>query len=95
MNMLMLQGTLINVYESPKGISKETGEAFGGQHRIQITGDNMLKNGSKRVELVDLIVDDITPYRDAIGKPVSVPVGVYVHSGKPAFYSVKEQGKKA
>lgn len=50
-----------------------------------------VKNGEKRIELVDLSVDDVTPYREAIGKPVRVPVGVYVASGKPAFYALKKQ----
>lgn len=91
MSMLTLNGTVANIYEAPKGVNKETGEAYGGQHRIQVMCENTLKNGEKRIELVDLSVDDVTPYREAIGKPVRVPVGVYVASGKPAFYALKKQ----
>jgi hypothetical protein len=91
MSMLTLNGTVANIYEAPKGVNKETGEAYGGQHRIQVMCENTLKNGEKRIELVDLTVDDVTTYREAIGKPVSVPVGVYVASGKPAFYALKGQ----
>lgn len=91
MSMLTLNGTVANIYEAPKGVNKETGEAYGGQHRIQVMCENTLKNGEKRIELVDLSVDDVTPYREAIGKPVCVPVGVYVASGKPAFYALKKQ----
>ena len=91
MSMLTLNGTVANIYEAPKGVNKETGEAYGGQHRIQVMCENTLKNGEKRIELVDLSVDDVTPYREAIGKPVGVPVGVYVASGKPAFYALKKQ----
>ena len=35
MSMLTLNGTVANIYEAPKGVNKETGEAYGGQHRIQ------------------------------------------------------------
>ena len=89
--MLTLNGTVANIYESPRGVNKTTGEAFGGQHRIQIMCENTLQNGEKRIELVDLTIDDVTPYREALGKPVSVPVGVYINAGKPAFYALKKQ----
>jgi hypothetical protein len=91
MSMLTLNGTVANIYESPKGVNKTTGEAYGGQHRIQIMCENILQNGEKRIELVDLAVDDVAPYRELIGKPVRVPVGVYVNAGKPAFYALKKQ----
>ena len=91
MSMLTLNGTVANIYEAPKGVNKDTGEAYGGQHRIQVMCENTLKNGEKRIELVDLTIEDIQPYREAIGKPVRVPVGVYVNAGKPAFYAIKAQ----
>jgi hypothetical protein len=90
MSMLTLNGTVANIYESPKGVNKTTGEAFGGQNRIQLMCENMLQNGEKRIELVDLTIEEVQPYRDSIGKPVSVPVGVYVNAGKPAFYAIKK-----
>ena len=75
--MLTLNGTVANIYESPRGVNKTTGEAFGGQNRIQLMCENMLQNGEKRIELVDLTIEDIQPYREAIGKP--------------AFYVLKKQ----
>jgi len=90
MSMLTLNGTVVNVYESPKGVNKTTGEAYGGKHRIQLICNNTLQNGEKRVELVDLTVEDAMLYRDAVGKPVSVPVGVYVRGGKPMFYALRK-----
>lgn len=89
--MLTLNGTVANIYESPRGVNKTTGEAFGGQHRIQIMCENTLQNGERRMELVDLAIDEVEPYRAAVGKPVRVPVGVYVNAGKPAFYALKKQ----
>ena len=57
--MLTLNGTVANIYESPRGVNKTTGEAFGGQNRIQLMCENMLQNGEKRIELVDLTIEDI------------------------------------
>jgi hypothetical protein len=91
MSMLTLNGTVANIYEAPKGVNKDTGEVYGGQHRIQVMCENTLKNGERRIELVDLTVDDVVPYRETMGKPVSVPVGVYVAAGKPAFYALRGQ----
>jgi hypothetical protein len=95
MSMLTLTGNLANIYESPKGVNKTTGEAFGGQHRIQIMCENTLQNGEKRIELVDMTIGDETPYREQLGKTVRVPVGVYVNAGKPAFYALKQQQPQA
>lgn len=86
--MLTLHGTLINVYESPKGVTKE-GKDYGGQNRIQVMAENVLQNGEKKVELVDLTVDDVTNYKSQISKPVRVPVGVYVSAGKLSYYVLK------
>jgi len=91
MSMLTLNGTLSNIYLTPKGVNKTTGEAFGGQHRLQVICQNTLQNGEKRIDLVDLTIDDAEPYREFIGKPVHVPVGVYVSAGKPGFYALKIQ----
>jgi hypothetical protein len=45
------------------------------------------------MELVDLTIDDVTPYKDAVGRSVSVPVGVYVKAGIPTFFALKAQKK--
>lgn len=89
MSMLTLNGKVVNVYESDKGVNKTTGESFGGQSRIQLLCENHLKNGETKIELVDLTVDDATKYRKAIGTPVTVPVGVYVSAGRAAFFALK------
>lgn len=89
MSMLTLNGKIVNVYESPKGLNKQTGETYGGLHRIQLMCENTLKNGELKIELVDLTVDSIQEYSDKRDQIVSVPVGVYVVANKPAFYALK------
>jgi hypothetical protein len=89
--MLTLNGKILNIYEAPKGVNRDTGEAYGGQNRIQLMCENMLRNGELRMELVDLSVDEVERYRGMVGQSVAVPVGVYVSSGKPFFYALKKQ----
>lgn len=77
MSMLMLNGTVINVFQSPKGHNKKTGEEYGGQDRVQVMAENILPNGEKRVDLVNLTVENPQAYTTLQGKPVRVPVGIF------------------
>lgn len=79
--MFVLEGKLINIFETPKGKTKE-GEDYGGEDRIQIMHETTLKNGEKRVDLVDLTVEDVAPYREKLNVLVRVPVSISVWQGK-------------
>ena len=79
--MFVLKGSLINVFQTPKCKTKD-GEEYGGDSRIQVLHENTLKNGEKRVDLVELTVDDVHPYADKLNSLVSVPVSVSVWQGK-------------
>lgn len=79
--MFILKGTLVNIFETPKGKTKD-GEEYGGDSRLQVMHETTLRNGEKRVDLVELAVADVSPYREHLSKPVSVPVAVSVWQGK-------------
>lgn len=79
--MFVLQGKLINIFETPKGKTKD-GESYGGDDRIQVMHETTLSNGEKRVDLVDLTVKDVAPYRDKVNAPISIPVAISVWQGK-------------
>lgn len=87
--MLTLQGQVVNVFLTPQGTNRETGEVYGGTHRVQIMAENVLKNGAKRVELVDLTVDDPAPFQKLQGRPVRVPVGAFVSGGSIRYFHLK------
>ena len=79
--MFILDGTLINIFETPKGKTRE-GEEYGGENRLQVMHETKLKNGEKRVDLVELTVVDVEPYRGKLNGPIRVPVAVSVWQGK-------------
>jgi hypothetical protein len=79
--MFMLSGKLINIFETPKGKTKD-GEEYGGDFKLQILHENTLRNGEKRADLVELAVSDTTPYRDKLNATVNVPVAVSVWQGR-------------
>ena len=55
--MLVLEGYLINVFETPKGVTKD-GKEYGGESKIQVMYENTLANGEKRTEMETLTVAD-------------------------------------
>ena len=59
--MLVLEGILINVFETPKGVTKD-GKEYGGESKIQVMYENTLANGEKRTEMETLTVSDTSPY---------------------------------
>jgi hypothetical protein len=88
-SMLLIVGQVVNVFEAPKGVSKKTGEAYGGQHRMQIMCQNTLQNGEVRIDLVDLTTDDLEGYRKLLRSTLRIPVGAFATDGVIRYYALK------
>jgi hypothetical protein len=84
--MLTLNGQVINVFQAPKGVSKKTGEEYGGQHRVQIMAENLLQNGEIRVDLVTLTVENPEAYLPYKGEAVRVPVGAFCTNNTVQYF---------
>lgn len=84
--MLTLNGQVVNVFQAPTGKNKETGVEYGGQNRVQIMAENMLKNGDRRVDLVNLTVTNPEAYKSLQGLTVRVPVGAFAKGDNINFY---------
>lgn len=54
MSMLLLNGTVANVFDTPASTDKKSGEIRPATTRVQIHAENILENGQKRMELVTL-----------------------------------------
>jgi hypothetical protein len=74
--MLSLHGQVLNVYQTPEGTDRETGNKYGGQWKVQLQVEELLKNGEKRFSVQTLTTENPDQFRGLEGKPVSVPVGV-------------------
>lgn len=92
MAMLTLNGQVLNVFDTPETTDRKTGEVRPAATRVQINAENTLENGQKRFELVTLKVDKGDPYRELIGKSVSVPVGAFASGSSIVFYALRHEG---
>jgi hypothetical protein len=54
-----------------------------------------MQSGDKRMELVTLSTDHAEAFKALVGRPVSVPVGVFVAGGSIQFYALKGEGAPA
>ncbi|WP_406918692.1 hypothetical protein, partial [Staphylococcus aureus] len=73
--MLSMTGQLLNVFENPRGVTKE-GREYGGNYKIQVLGAVTLQNGETKNDLVDLTCHDIAAFRPLLGQRISFPIGV-------------------
>ena len=79
--MLVLEGILINVFETPKGVTKD-GKEYGGESKIQVMYENTLANGEKRTEMETLTVSDTSPYLGKKKRSCACSCGFKRVSGK-------------
>lgn len=93
MSMLTMNGTLLNIFVSPKGTNKE-GNEYGGQDKVQILGDIPLQNGETRKEMFTLTAHDVSDFRPHINKQISVPVGA-ISVGKSVTFFIPKGAKPA
>lgn len=98
--MFTLTGQVIHVYLSPKGVSKKTGEEYGGDDKVQILGDIPLEGGEFRKEMVTLTTDQGPSLKNAIGRAVMAPVAFWARGGVVGYYipkgaQIKVQGQQA
>lgn len=88
MSMLMMNGQLLNMFVSPKGVNKN-GDEYGGQDKVQILGDVPLPNGEIRKEMFTLSTHDASTFREYQGKDISVPVGAIANGKAITFFIPK------
>lgn len=87
--MFQLQGKVVNVYVSPTGVNKKTGEEYGGQDKVQIMGQIPLADGQFKMELIDLTTDQGETLKKMEGREVKCPVAFYNSRGAVGFYIPK------
>jgi hypothetical protein len=84
--MFTLCGQVVNVFVQPGGVSKKNGEVFDPRDKVQILGHIPLQDGTSKLDLVTLNVEDARLYQQAIGKTIRVPVGVYALAKSVGYF---------
>ena len=84
--MFTMTGEVINVFTTPKGTNRKTGDEFGGDDKVQIMGDISLDNGQSRKELIELRTNDSETFQKLIGKPVTLPISFYAPKAGQVIY---------
>lgn len=87
--MLQMNGQVIHVFVSPKGVSKKTGDEYGGDDKVQIMGNIPMDNGQSRKELVTLKTEEGKTFEGMIGQEVSFPVSTYSVGKAVGYYIPK------
>ena len=78
--MFTLNGVVLHVFETPKGVNKKTGEEYESQDKVQILGDVPLLNGQTRKDMITITTHDIDNLKTMLGKAVRLPVGMFAQS---------------
>lgn len=92
MSMLSVTGNLMKVFTSDKGVSKKTGEEYGGQSKIQIMGEIPLQSGETKFEMLELSTHDKDYFAGLENKKISIPVGAF-GSGKDVIFFIPKGSK--
>lgn len=92
--MFTLNGTVIHIFETPKGVNKKTGEEYDSQDKVQILGDVPLLNGQTRKDMITITTHDIESLKSMVGKAVRLPVGMFAQ-GKGLITYFMPKGSRA
>lgn len=76
---IIIQGKVIDCYEKPIYVNKESGETTPKKFAVQLLADQKLNNGVLKKELVDITIDEkeIQKYKSNIGKDMEINCKIY------------------
>lgn len=86
--MILIQGTLFNIFKTKGGV-KDDGTAFEGKHKVQLLTDVAAEDGTTRKDIVDLSVEDTTPYIALMGQLIQIEIGVFSSKSQTIFFVKK------
>lgn len=79
---IIIQGKVIDCYEKPIYINKESGETTPKKFAVQLLANQKLNNGVSKKELVDITIDEkeVQKYQSNIGKEMEINCKLYSKS---------------
>ena len=79
---IIIQGKVIDCYEKPIYVNKETGESTTKKFAVQLLANQKLNNDALKKELVDITIDEkeVQKYQSNIGKDMEINCKLYSKS---------------
>ena len=79
---IIIQGTVIDCYEKPIYVNKDTGETTPKKFAVQLLATQNLNNGVSKKELIDITINekDLQKYQANIGKDMEINCRIYSRS---------------
>jgi hypothetical protein len=79
---IIIQGKVIDCYEKPIYINKESGETTPKKFAVQLLANQKLNNGVSKKELVDITIDEkeLQKYQSNVGKEMEINCKLYSKS---------------
>ena len=79
---ITIQGKVIDCYEKPIYVNKETGESTTKKFAVQLLANQKLNNGVSKKELVDITIDEkeLQKYQSNVGKDMEINCKLYSKS---------------
>ena len=79
---IIIQGKVIDCYEKPIYVNKESGETTPKKFAVQLLANQKLNNGVSKKELVDITIDEkeLQKYQSNIGKEMEINCKLYSKS---------------
>jgi hypothetical protein len=90
--MLELTGKIVNIFKTQAGVGKD-GKAYEARDKIQLMGEMPLPDGGIKLEMVDLSVEDVSPYVSLKDDRVRVSVGVMASGARSVTFYVRKGSK--
>jgi len=93
MSMFTVSGKVINVFDQPGKVDKETGEVGEITPRLQLLGNMPMPNGEMRMDMITVKVENKEVYKPLSGKDIRLPIGVFAPSKGQIVYYVPKGAK--
>lgn len=79
---ITIQGKVIDCYEKPIYINKESGESTTKKFAVQLLANQKLNNGASKKELIDITIEEkeVQKYQSNIGKDMEINCKLYSKS---------------
>lgn len=87
--MFTLNGRVMNVFKTPSGLNKKTGDQYDAQDKVQIMGSLPVRDSDEyRYDMITLTTDQANTFQNLLDEEVTVPVGIIGRGKNDVLYFI-------